>query len=73
MPSLLNGAGTWMEISKTTEKQLNKIQYWGLRLFMQVGPGTPLASLLWDTASLNMALRVNIEKNYADFSYKKPE
>ena len=62
MPSLLNGAGTWMEISKTTEKRLNQIQFWGLRLFLQVGPGTPLASLLWDTAILKMDIRVKIEK-----------
>jgi hypothetical protein len=51
-----------MEISKTTEKRLNQIQFWGLRLFLQVGPGTPLASLLWDTAILKMDIRVKIEK-----------
>ena len=60
VPSLLNGAGTWMEISKTTEKRLNQIQFWGLRLFLQVGPGTPLASLLWDTAILKMDIKVKI-------------
>ena len=39
-----------------------KIQYWGLRLFLQVGPGTPLASLLWDSGALEMSLRIKIEK-----------
>ena len=63
VPSLLNGAGTWMEMSRTTEKQLNKIQFWGLRLFLQVGPGNPHVSLLWDLAVLEMGLRVNIKKN----------
>ena len=33
VPSLLNGAGTWVNISKATEKKCNQIQYWGLRLF----------------------------------------
>ena len=62
VPSLLNGAGTWMEIAKKTEKQLDKIQFWGLRLFLQTGPGTPLVSILWDTAVLQMGLRVKFEK-----------
>ena len=62
LPSLLHGAGTWTNISKATEKRLNQIQYWGLRLFLQVGPGTPLVSLLWDSGALDMALRVKIEK-----------
>ena len=62
LPSLLHGAGTWTNISKATEKKLNKIQYWGLRLFLQVGPGTPLVALLWDSGALNMSLRVKIEK-----------
>ena len=62
IPSLLNGAGTWTEISKQTEKKLNKIQSWYLRLILQIGPGAPLASLSWDTAVLDMIFRVQIEK-----------
>ena len=62
VPSLLNGAGTWVDISKATEKRLDQIHYWGLRLFLQTGPGTPLASLLWDFGFLNMAIRIKIEK-----------
>ena len=41
VPSLFNGAGSLIEISKATEKKLNQIQYWGLRLFLQVGPVNP--------------------------------
>ena len=54
LPSLLNGAGTWTELSKQTEKKLNQIQYWFLRLILQVGPGALLASLLWDSALLEV-------------------
>jgi hypothetical protein len=62
VPSLLHGSGTWTGISKTTEKQLNKIQNWFLRLVLQVGPGASLAALSWDFSMLEMSLRVKIEK-----------
>ena len=62
LPSLLAGAGAWMEMSKSTEKKLNSIQNWFLRLVLQVGPGAPLASLLWDTAMLDVGLLVWREK-----------
>jgi hypothetical protein len=62
LPSLLNGAGTWTEISKQTEKKLNQLQNWFLRLVLQIGPGAPLASLSWDTALLEVGQRVQIEK-----------
>ena len=32
IPSLLNGAGTWTEISAATEKKLEQLQQWFLRL-----------------------------------------
>ena len=60
IPSLLNGAGTWTEISSSTEKRLNRIQSWFLRLVLQVGQGAPLASLAWDTSILDMSFRVKI-------------
>ena len=41
VPSLLHGAGTWVEISSETEPRLNKIQQWFWRLVLQVGPGAP--------------------------------
>ena len=42
--------------------KLNSIQFWFLRLVLQVGPGAPKASLLWDFGLLDMGLRVWIEK-----------
>ena len=56
LPSLLAGAATWVEISAATEKRLNSLQNWFLRLVLKVGPGAPLASLLWDTGMLDMGL-----------------
>ena len=60
--SLLHGAGTWMEVSSQTEEKLNSLQRWFVRLVLQVGPGTPKASLLWDFGLLDMGLRIWIEK-----------
>ena len=62
VPSLLHGAGTWMEISRATEKRLNSIQVWFLRLALRLGPGSPCAGLLWDNQMLDMGLRVWIQK-----------
>jgi hypothetical protein len=62
IPSLLHGAGTWVSMSQKTEKNLNAIQHWFLRLAFQVGPGAPLASLLFETEMLDMGLRVWREK-----------
>ena len=62
VPSLLNGAGTWTQISASTEKRLNTIQNIFLRLAFQTGPGSPLASMAWDSGILDMSLRVWIEK-----------
>ena len=62
VPSLLLGAGTWTQMTAVTEKTLDKLQCWYLRLIYQVGPGAPIASLLWDTSVLFMGLRVKIEK-----------
>ena len=62
IPSLLNGAGTWTDITSETEKKLNKTQSWFLRLVFQIGQGAPLASLLWDSGFLEMGLRIKIEK-----------
>ena len=62
IPSLLHGAGTWVEISSATEKQLNKLQCWYVRLILQIGPGSPIASLMWDFSLLDMSLRVYREK-----------
>ena len=62
IPSLLHGAGTQVEISSATEKQLNKLQCWYVRLILQIGPGSLIASLMWDFSLLDMSLRVYREK-----------
>ena len=60
--SILHGAASWMELSKRTIRRLNKLQNWFMRLVLQVGPGTPLPALLWDSGMLDMELRVWREK-----------
>ena len=45
VPSLLHGASTWVEMSSETEKTLNKLQCWFVRLVLQIGPGAPLSAL----------------------------
>ena len=62
LPSLLHGAGTWVEMSRETERRLNSLQQWFLRLVLQVGPGAPLPSLYWDFHCLDMGLQVDREK-----------
>ena len=62
IPSLLQGASTWMEISTKTLKKLNSLQQWFVRLILQVGPGAPLAALTWETGLLDMKLRIYKEK-----------
>ena len=62
VPSLLHGASTWVEMSSETEKTLNNLQCWFVRLVLQIGPGAPLSALLWDNQLLDMGLRVWVEK-----------
>ena len=62
LPSHLQGAGTWVQISPVTERKLNSLQQWFIRLVLRVGPGAPLASLGWETGMLDMKLRVWREK-----------
>ena len=46
IPSLMHGAGTWVEIDPNTEKRLNRLQNWFVRLIWQIGKGSPQAALL---------------------------
>ena len=62
IPSILHGAGTWVEMGPRSTRRLNKLQNWFIRLVLQVGPGTPLPALLWDLGLLDMELRVWREK-----------
>ena len=49
-------------MSAKTEKKLNSLQNWFLRLLLQVGPGAPLTALTWESGCLDMGLRVALEK-----------
>ena len=62
IPSLLQGAATWVNISSKTMKKLNSLQQWFVRLILQVGPGAPLAALTWETGLLDMKMRIYKEK-----------
>lgn len=62
VPSLLHGAGTWVDISAATENKLNNLQQWFLRLVLQVGPGAPKASLGWESGLMDMGLRIKLEQ-----------
>ena len=58
IPSLMHGAGTWVETTSETEKRLNKIQNYFVRLVLRLGPGSPLVAILWDSSLLDMKLRI---------------
>ena len=62
VPSLLHGAGTWVEITPAAERRLEALQNWFVRLILRVGPGCPTASLRWETGLMSMAHRVWMEK-----------
>ena len=49
-------------MTMATVKKLNSLQQWFLRLILQVGPGTPMAALGWETGVLDMKLRIYQEK-----------
>jgi hypothetical protein len=62
VPSLLYGAGTWVDITAATVNRLNNLQNWFLRLVLQVGPGAPKSSLGWESGLMDMGLRIKLEK-----------
>merc|ERR1719509_542175 len=62
IPSLLYGAGSWVNITAGSVARLNKLQNWFLRMALQVGQGAPLTALAWESGCLDMGLRVAIEK-----------
>ena len=47
-----------METTSETEKRLNKIQNYFVRLVLRLGPGSPLVAILWDSSLLDMKLRI---------------
>ena len=62
VPSILHGAGTWVDITLATENKSNALQNWFVRLALRIGQGSPVAGLLWDTQLLDMSLRIYREK-----------
>ena len=62
IPSMIHGAGTWVQMNKNTEKRLNTLQCWFVRLILRIGQGSPVSGILWDTALLDFGLRIWIEK-----------
>ena len=62
LPSLLYNAGSWVDMSTEAEKKGEALQTWYLRLLLRQGPGVPAGSMLWETGTLSVALRVMREK-----------
>ena len=62
IPSLLYNAGSWVDMSREAERQGEALQTWYLRLLLRQGPGVPAGSMLWETGTLSVALRVYREK-----------
>ena len=62
IPTILSGAGNWINMTKAAEQRLESLQNWFVRLILRVGPGCPAASLRWETGLLSMKMRVWIEK-----------
>ena len=58
IPSLLNNAGTWEEVSKKTLKTLEKFQCKFIRVILAVGTGCPKPMLYSQTGMLLMENRV---------------
>ena len=62
VPSMLHGAGFWVDITLATENKLNALKNWFVRLALRIGQGSPVAGPLWDTQLLDMSLRIYREK-----------
>ena len=60
--SLLHNSGSWVGLSGQAEQRLESLQLWFLRLLLRQGPGVASGSLLWETKTLSMKLRIWREK-----------
>ena len=60
--SLLHNSGSWVGLSEPAEKRLEALQLWYLRLLLRQGPGAASGSLLWETKTLSIKLRIWREK-----------
>ena len=62
LPSLINNAGTWTDMSKEAEEKLEERQLYYVRLILHVPVSTPKIPLRWETGLLSMKHRVEREK-----------
>ena len=62
IPSLLNNSGTWVQTSKQSIDKLNKLQNIFLQTLFAVGQSCPKPALSWDTALLQMGVRIDKSK-----------
>ena len=60
--SLLHNSGSWVNLLGQAEKRLESLQVWFLRLLLRQGPAVASGSLLWETETLSMSLRIWREK-----------
>ena len=58
VPTLLNNAGTWTEIDEDTEKRLEDLQLFYIRLILQVPVSTPKTALRSETGLMSMKHRI---------------
>ena len=58
LPALLYNSETWVEINKSTEDTLEKLQHYFVRLLLQVPESTPKPALLSETGLLSMKYRI---------------
>ena len=62
VPSLLNNAETWVEMSEKTLKDLEELQLMFLRMILKVPQSTPKVALTAETGTLSMEWRIATRK-----------
>ena len=62
IPSLLNNCSTWVETSSQSVDKLNKLQNIFLQTLFAVGQSCHSPALCWDTATLQMKVRIDQAK-----------
>ena len=62
LPTLLYNAGTWVNIIKETEKRLENLQLFFVRLVLGLQQETPKIALQSESGLLSMNIRVYQEK-----------
>ena len=62
LPFLLNNADTWIDIGKSTLKELNNLQYMFYRTLLATPRTCPIPILLLDTGGILMEHRIALKK-----------